>query len=174
MFKTILAATDGSDHAIKAVDLASDLAGKYDADLVILHVIVPGEVPEALRELARVEYRVAAGRPASPEAAAVPASMAGLGASEDRAREAWQVHHIVGRRIVEDAERAAKQKGVRRVRGLIEEGEPTRRILACAEREKADLIVMGSRGLSDLRGLLVGSNSHKVSQLAACTCVTVK
>ncbi len=31
MFKTIVVATDGSDHARKAVELASDIAEKFDA-----------------------------------------------------------------------------------------------------------------------------------------------
>ena len=35
-------------------------------------------------------------------------------------------------------------------------------------------VVVGSRGLSEIRGLLLGSVSHKVCQLAPCTCVTVK
>ncbi len=36
---TILVATDGSEHAIKAVDLAADLATKYDARSVLCHVL---------------------------------------------------------------------------------------------------------------------------------------
>ena len=48
------------------------------------------------------------------------------------------------------------------------------RILAAAEHENADMIVMGSRGMGDLKGLFVGSVSNKVSHLAPCTCVTVK
>jgi len=39
MIKTILVPTDGSDHANKAVGLATDLALKYGASLVLLHVI---------------------------------------------------------------------------------------------------------------------------------------
>jgi nucleotide-binding universal stress UspA family protein len=33
---------------------------------------------------------------------------------------------------------------------------------------------MGSRGVTDFNGLLMGSVSHKISHLAKCTCITVK
>ena len=44
----------------------------------------------------------------------------------------------------------------------------------CAEYEGVNMIVLGSRGLSDLKGFFLGSVSHKVSSRAECTCVTVK
>ena len=47
-------------------------------------------------------------------------------------------------------------------------------IAGLAQDRKADAIVMGSRGLSDIKGLFLGSVSHKVSHLAECTCITVK
>jgi nucleotide-binding universal stress UspA family protein len=34
--------------------------------------------------------------------------------------------------------------------------------------------VLGSRGLSEPKALFLGSVSHKVANLAECTCVTVK
>ena len=40
MIKTILVPTDGSGHAKKAVDLAAEIAEKYGARLVILHVLL--------------------------------------------------------------------------------------------------------------------------------------
>ena len=47
-------------------------------------------------------------------------------------------------------------------------------ILDCAKDRNADLIVMGTRGLSDLKGRFVGSVSHKLSHLADCTFITVR
>jgi len=54
------------------------------------------------------------------------------------------------------------------------DGDPAQRVLEHAERESVDCIVMGSRGLSDVKGLILGSVSHKVSNRAACTCISVK
>ena len=55
MFKKILCPTDGSDHAYKALDLAIDMAKKYDAELVLLHVPHRSENIEALRRFAEIE-----------------------------------------------------------------------------------------------------------------------
>ena len=53
-------------------------------------------------------------------------------------------------------------------------GDAAAAILEVAEEEKADLIVIGSRGLGRLKSLLMGSVSQKVAQLAGCTCMTVR
>ncbi len=43
-----------------------------------------------------------------------------------------------------------------------------------AKIEKCDLIIMGSRGLSNLEGLIIGSVTHKVLNLAGCSVLVVK
>ena len=68
----------------------------------------------------------------------------------------------------------AADAGVAKVRGLVEDGDPAHRIVETAGRENVELIVMGRRGLGDLKGLLLGSVSHKVAQAATCACLTVE
>ena len=48
------------------------------------------------------------------------------------------------------------------------EGPPAEALLDVANTRKCDLIVMGSRGLGRLTGLLLGSQSQKVVQHAPC------
>lgn len=54
------------------------------------------------------------------------------------------------------------------------EGRAAKAILDVAESEGSDMIVMGSRGRSDLAGLLLGSVTHKVIQLSHCTVVVAR
>lgn len=172
MIKTILVPTDGSVHAGKAVQLAADIAGKYAARMVLLNILPQGPLPASLRHMAEVEHlgeTPSAGPVAAIPAGRYPASMA-LG-NNDRDRE---VYEAIGRRVLDNAKGIAKKMGVAKVATVVEDGDPVQRILDRAEQDEANLIVMGSRGLSDLKGLLMGSVSHKVSHLAKCSCITVR
>ncbi|ART63405.1 universal stress protein [Kushneria marisflavi] len=53
------------------------------------------------------------------------------------------------------------------------QGRPDRTIVEMAQTLEVEAIVMGSRGLSDMKGLMVGSVSHKVSHVAHCTVITL-
>jgi nucleotide-binding universal stress UspA family protein len=53
-------------------------------------------------------------------------------------------------------------------------GDPAAEILATAGRVGADLVVIGSRGLGALKGVVLGSVSQKVAQIAACPVMIVK
>jgi nucleotide-binding universal stress UspA family protein len=44
---------------------------------------------------------------------------------------------------------------------------------AFAKAQAADLIITGRHGFGPLKSLLLGSTSHKVTQLAECSCMTV-
>ncbi|MBI5017715.1 MAG: universal stress protein, partial [Deltaproteobacteria bacterium] len=53
-------------------------------------------------------------------------------------------------------------------------GDPATELCRVAADEGFDLIVMGSRGMSELAGLLLGSVSERVLHLAACPVAMVK
>ncbi|ABB39523.1 UspA domain-containing protein [Oleidesulfovibrio alaskensis G20] len=54
------------------------------------------------------------------------------------------------------------------------EGAVDKAIAETAEAENCDLIVMGSRGHSELEGLLLGSVTHRVLQLADCPVTVIR
>ena len=147
MFKKLLVALDGSDHARKALDLAGDLAVKYDAELLVLHAVTNWNVSKELQRYAEVEHLKV-----SPQ----------------------HLYQVVGEKLVREAELHLQSRGLKRVTPIVEDGDPATTIVATAKARGVDLIVMGSRGLSDVKGLLMGSVSHKVAHLAPCTCITVK
>lgn len=146
MIKNILIPVDGSEHSKKALHMGCDLAKKYGAAVHLIHV---AESP--IRE-----HTMALGGAALT-----------LRASPDELKEA-------GSRELEFASEYATNHGVKEVTTEIEGGSPAHRIVESAKETHADMIVMGSRGLSDLAGLLVGSVSHKVTNMAPCTCITVR
>lgn len=56
----------------------------------------------------------------------------------------------------------------------VESGHPTDVIVRMAQRQKVDLIVMGTHGRSGLPHLLMGSVAEKVVRLAPCSVLVVR
>ena len=147
---TILCATDGSDHARTALDIAADLAHAHHARVLVLHVQGShgsGRIPEALEILEKLEHI--------------------------RLTEA-DILRAAAEQIAKQGVMALKDRGVAQVEALVVEGDPARQIIETARERGVDVIVLGSRGLGDLQGLLLGSVSHKVAHLAPCTCIIAK
>lgn len=81
------------------------------------------------------------------------------------------------RRAVGHAEAALSQSVVRprtAVRTLLLHGSPASTIARRATQERSDLIVLGTRGLTDIKGFLLGSIARKVASLATCSILVVK
>lgn len=79
--------------------------------------------------------------------------------------------------VVKTATDLLTSKGVN-TRSIVEMDYPFEEvgeaILDITEREGADLLVLGSRGLSEFRGILLGSVSHKVLQNVGCPVLIVR
>lgn len=175
MLTKILCAIDGSDHADKAAQWAAMLAAKFEAELILLFVAPHRLAPPELRRMAEAEHLVRPAPPAPPPVAPQPSmpSWQPEDLSQSVAASAT-IYQELGERLVEGARLRAADAGVAKVRGLVEDGDPAHRIVEAARRENVELIVMGRRGLGDLKGLLLGSVSHKVAQAATCACLTVE
>ncbi|MBC2713488.1 MAG: universal stress protein [Desulfosarcina sp.] len=57
---------------------------------------------------------------------------------------------------------------------LIMEGPSGEKICEVARIESCEMIIMGSRGRSDLKGLFLGSVAHRVLQQASCPVLVVR
>jgi nucleotide-binding universal stress UspA family protein len=146
MFRKILLPVDGSEPAMRALRVGADVAGRYGADLTVLCVY---------RHHGPLESSLSMVRPSDP---ALP----------DRALSEF-AHEVVRAAAAE-----LNRLGAVNVRTVVKRGHPARTIVAYARENAIDLIVLGSRGLGDVEGFLLGSVSHKVTSLADCPCLTVK
>ena len=179
MLKTILVATDGSESAEKATELAANLAKTYGAMLVLAHVkqghSLPDAQPDPQRQMAEAGHVGEAAQsrpPASPVESGLPPCPAASPA--DAPVDPSPPLETACEAVLNMAKTSAQEFGAQRIETVLLEGEPVTEILRCAEYEKADLIVMGSRGLSQFKRLLIGSVSHKLTELAPCPTLTVK
>ncbi|MGA9839354.1 MAG: universal stress protein [Thermoplasmata archaeon] len=78
------------------------------------------------------------------------------------------------RQIVETAVKRAEAAGVASVTGVAYEGVVTDEILTHLEQHPTDLLVLGSRGLSAAKRLLLGSVSDAVVHHAPCPVLVVR
>jgi len=143
--KTILVATDFSNDAETAVETVIELAKAFGAKLELFHA-----------------YHVE-----------IPPIYAGFGGDftrpEDILGPIREGAEATMNRLVEEV----AAKGVP-VQGRIAMDHASRAILEEAERVLADLIVIGTRGLTGLEHLVLGSTAERVLRLAHCPVMTVK
>ncbi len=145
MFDRIVVGTDGSDTAAEAVRTAIALAKLSKAKLEIVSAYEP--VPEQrLREEST--------------------GISGDVAHSVNPREDVQI--VLGNAAAEA--KKAKVEVVTHPR----EGDPADAILDVAEEHKADLVMVGNRGMTGAKRFLLGSVPNKISHHAPCDVWIVK
>jgi nucleotide-binding universal stress UspA family protein len=146
MFDKVLVALDGSDHAQHALQMATKLAQRCNAGLVLFHSV---EI-NAFRS--DYDRRVV-----------------------ESARE---VYRRIGREqadaILQEAEDVARAAGLNDVTRAIGEGDPVKAMLKITRETPVDLLVVGTRGLTGLREIAMGSVAHKMTAAAPCPVLIVK
>jgi nucleotide-binding universal stress UspA family protein len=146
--KNILVALDGSGPANRALAVAVDLAVRYGSALHLVHVIPrPLVVSEELKDFARTE--------------GVDLPVAVQMSSQ-------------GQSIIAAGRASMAGKELRDLRTEILTGDAAEQLLQYAREQAIELIVLGRRGVGQIRGLLMGSVSWKVNSLAECSVLTVR
>lgn len=146
MFDKILVALDGSDHAKHALTMSVELATRCESELTVFHAIQYNPF--------RSDYDVCV------------------------AKTAREVFEKIGREqadsILDEAEQYANQKGVTKLIRTVGEGDPVKAILKAVENHPIDLVVIGTRGMSGLREISMGSVAHKISVASPTPVLVVK
>ncbi|NNF80594.1 MAG: universal stress protein [Rhizobiales bacterium] len=150
MISSILVAIDGSSHSMRAADTAFELASALKAKAVLLNVAKSREIPDAMRKFAEAEQ--------------FPQQEVDLLEFLKRGAE----------NMLSEAADKARSEGVEDIVCEVKEGPIARTIIARAEHHKANLIVIGSRGMGDIEGYLRGGVSHRVEMIAKCPVLIVK
>jgi len=155
LFEKILVPLDGSEHSLRALQIAIQIAKKFDGKITLIHV-----------------YSVAVGPVIIPEPTTLTPPMipAMTPAEVSKAVEATRK---VGSSILTDGEQKAKAEEVQ-VETTLKEGHTVQEIVKTAKEGKFDLIVIGGRGISKIRELLLGSVTDGVIHHAPCPVLVIK
>lgn len=140
--KTIIYASDLGEKTRPAIKMAASIAEKYQAKVIFLHVIEP--ITDSARALVRSYI------PDSEIDAKVEETKA---ATLDTMKERIELFY----KEELDGKSPEFETEIRVKSGAIEDV-----ILKAAEKEKADLIVMGSRTHSTFGRMIMGSSANKI------------
>jgi len=139
-----LVAVDGSEYSKYAVEYVADVLDKEKWEVVVLHVI------PSLAELGL-------------ESVAPPALIEQL----------LQELRENAKKIVDEAVEYFKKRGFK-AEGVVKEGHVGKTIVETAKDLDVDLIAMGTRGLSGLKALILGSVARYVVNHAHCPVLVVR
>lgn len=145
-YKNIIVPTDGSVNSKRALEHAVVLASSLGASITLVYVANIVSVISNFDQIPNASGYVT-------EQVALDMEEEGKGVLDDFAKE-----------VPEGIE----------VKTVFEVGSPGPAVLSVAKKYKADLIVMGSRGLGPLKGLFMGSVSRYVVTHSGCPVLIVK
>jgi len=146
--KNILVPLDFSDTSEIALTEAIKLAGLFKANVFLIHVV------EYLNEFNGYFYSVV------PEIqTSIPLLL--------------EFEQTVEKKMEETKERIQKKYGIK-VEVTVTSGQVHSEIIRFSEKEKVDLIIMGTHGVSGYKELFMGSNAQRVVTLSDVPVLTIQ
>jgi nucleotide-binding universal stress UspA family protein len=146
-FSKILVPTDFSDDSKLALTYAVELAQKFSAEILVVHVDQP--------------------------LAPVMTSELNPGLDVGSMNRIAEEQRLLALRELDQISARLRETGVKS-RGLMRVGAPFLEIIHTAQSENADLIVMGTHGRTGLVHVLMGSVAERVVNKAHCAVLTVR
>ena len=131
----IVVACDLSDYSIQAVEYAAEMVESVNAEMVIVNVINQRDL-DMIEKVARHTDKITVSKYVTET-------------KEYRSEEIAKVL-------------TASKRDPALYRTVFRTGVPFREILAAIEEEKPDLLVMGTKGRTDLEDVLFGSTAQKM------------
>ena len=167
--KRLLLLTDGSQCSQVAVDY---LAGKVspegeflgehfplplDSQVQVMHVLPPAPSPEL----------IARNWPLGPDL--IPTATFDLQYEKERLEE----EETIGQNLVNNTVTRLQLAGITS-NGIVKRGDAATEIIEYVKTNQIDMIIAGSRGLSQVRSWWLGSVSRKLVHYAGCSVLVVK
>jgi nucleotide-binding universal stress UspA family protein len=145
----VLLAVDESEHALAAARWLRALGVPATSQVTVLHVVAPPDdcVPRLLTTTAP-KFREAA-------------------------QTLIRVTKERGKQVLERVRKVVTHRGLT-IHPVLVEGRPAEEIIRAAARTHADLVILGSRGMTGLKGAFLGSVSRKVARHAPCSVLVVR
>ncbi len=141
--RRIIVPTDFSLPAQRALRYAIEFAKKFEAEIILVHVIEPPAYAAAFAKAGPIEET-----------------------DEQRRAYDWFDSQLQNQQKEEIPESIP-------CRTILLKGTASTEIAQCAARENADLIVMATSGRSGLKDVLLGSTAERVLRRARCPVMTV-
>jgi len=152
----ILLVSDGSTYSEEAVKYLGNFPLPEGVDVEIMHVLPPPPFPVVVAEPAYSGMAIV-------EALPIPEEVAEL-----RARE-----KETGQKLLDRTVKELKKHGLMAIT-VLKRGDAATEIIEYAKKQEIDLIMTGSRGLSQLRSWLMGSVSRKLVHYSGCSVLVVR
>lgn len=143
--RKILVAVDGSNSSLNASTFAIDFAKRYDAELIVLSIISPA--PSSQFEYDNI------GRVTEIE-------------TTEKEKAEQDLDKV--------KQKATENKVMVKIEVLIKYTSIVKEIVEYSEDNKVDMIVIGSRGLTGFKKMLLGSVANGVITYSHCPVLVVK
>jgi nucleotide-binding universal stress UspA family protein len=157
--RKVAVATDGSPYSERALDFLGCFQLEQGTALELLHVLPPIPSPEVIARAWPTDV--------------VVGSTFSLRELEINFQRQAELEEQDGRRLLGVTQERLAAMGLE-VRPVLLRGDAATEMIQYIQEDNIDLVIVGSRGLGQVRGWLLGSVSRKLLHYAGCSVLVVK